>query len=83
MSERSRNMKLSKVLHVISVIAGLIGGLMWFLLIFAWFTGATWFAVTTDLMLMIGCTIFSFLAAIWLQIATIYHMMLEKRGEII
>jgi hypothetical protein len=76
-------MKLSKVLHVISVIAGLIGVLMWFLLIFGWFTGATWFAATNDLTLMIGCTIFSFLAAIWLQIATIHHMMLEKRGEII
>jgi hypothetical protein len=76
-------MKLSKALHVISVVAGLIGVLMWFQLIFAWFTAATWFAVTHDLMLMIGCTIFSFLAAIWLQIATIHHMMLEQRGEII
>lgn len=76
-------MKLSKVLHVLSVIAGLIGMFMWFLLIFAWFTGATWFAATMDLMLMIGCTIFSFLAAIWLQIATVHHMMLERKGEII
>ena len=76
-------MKLSKVLHVISVVAGLIGILMWFQLIVAWFTAATWFAATHDLMLMIGCTIFSFLAAIWLQIATVHHMMLERRGEII
>ena len=72
-------MKLSKALHVISVIVGL----MWFLLIFGWFTAATWFAATNDLTLMIGCTIFSFLAAIWLQIATVHHMMLERRGEII
>jgi hypothetical protein len=56
---------------------------MWFLLIFGWFIGATWFAATNDLTLMIGCTIFSFLAAIWLQIATIHHMMLERRGELI
>ncbi len=76
-------MKLSKALHVISVIAGLIGVLMWFLLIFGWFTAATWFAATNDLTLMIGCTIFSFLAAIWLQIATVHHMMLERRGKII
>lgn len=73
-------MRLSKVLHVVSVIAGLIGCFMWFLLIFARLTAATWFAVTADLMLMIGCTMFSFLTAIWLQIATIHHMMLEKRG---
>lgn len=76
-------MKLSKVLHILSVTAGFVGGLMWFLLIFGWFIGAAWFAVTTDLMLMIGCTLFSFLAAIWLQIATIHHMMLEKRGEMV
>jgi|GEM_PF-409501 len=76
-------MKLSKVLHVLSVIAGLVGGFMWFLLVFAWFTGATWFAVTTSLILMISCTVFSFLAAIWLQIGAIHHMMLEKKGEII
>jgi hypothetical protein len=77
------NMKLSKLLHVISITLGLIGAFMWFLLIFGWFIGATWFAATNDLTLMIGCTIFSFLAAIWLQIATIHHMMLERRGEFI
>ena len=76
-------MKLSKLLHVISVLLGVIGAFMWFLLIFGWFTAATWFAATNDLTLMIGCTIFSFLAAIWLQIATVHHMMLERRGEII
>ena len=76
-------MQLSKLLHVISVILGLIGASMWFLLIFGWFIGARWFAATNDLTLMIGCTIFSFLAAIWLQIATIHHMMLERRGELI
>ena len=76
-------MQLSKLLHIISVILGLIGAFMWFLLIFGWFIGARWFAATNDLTLMIGCTIFSFLAAIWLQIATIHHMMLERRGEFI
>ena len=76
-------MQLSKLLHIISVILGLIGAFMWFLLIFGWFIGARWFAATNDLTLMIGCTIFSFLAAIWLQIATIHHMMLERRGELI
>lgn len=74
-------MKLSKLLHVISVIAGLLGVLMWLLIFFAWSTGAVWFGVTKDV--MIACTVFSFLTAIWLQIATIHHMMLEERGEIV
>lgn len=76
-------MKLSKVLHILSVISGLIGVLMWFILVFAWFAGAAWFAVTSNLLLMIGCTMFAFLAAIWLQAATIHHMMLERKGEVI
>jgi hypothetical protein len=29
------------------------------------------------------CAITSFLAAIWIQIATIHHIMLEKKGEIV
>lgn len=70
-------------MHIASIVFGFIGLLMWFLLISAWFTGAPWFAATNDLMLMIGCTVFSFLAAIWLQMATIHHMLLEKRGEMI
>ena len=77
------NIKLSKLIHIASVIFGFVGLFMWFLLIFAWFTGASWFAATYNLTLMIGCTLFSFLAAIWLQIATIHHMKLEKKGEII
>lgn len=76
-------MKLSKLMHVVSVVFGFVGIFMWLLLIFAWFTGAAWFAVSSNLILMIGCAIFSFLVAIWLQIATIHHMMLEKRGEIV
>ncbi len=74
-------MKLSKTLHVFSVIAGLAGVLMWLLVFFVWPTGAVWFGVTREL--MIACTVFSFLTAIWLQVATIHHMMLEKRGEIV
>lgn len=74
-------MKLSKVLHVISVLAGLLGVLMWLLIFFAWPSGAVLFGVTRDV--MIACTIFSFLTAIWLQLATMHHMILEKRGELI
>lgn len=74
-------MKPSKILHVISVLAGLFGVLMWMLIFFFWPTDAVWFGVTRDV--MIACTVFSFLTAIWLQLATIHHMMLEKKGEVI
>ena len=70
-------------MHVGSVIFGFVGVFMWFLLVLGWLTGASWFATTNDLILMIGCTLFSFLAAIWLQAATIHHIMLEKTGEMI
>ena len=74
-------MKLSKVLHVISVVAGLVGVVMSALAVLAWPAGVVWFGLTRDVMLL--CAITSLLAAIWLQIATIHHMMLEKRGEIV
>jgi hypothetical protein len=32
---------------------------------------------------MLMCSMTALLAAIWLQIATIHHMMLEKRGAIV
>lgn len=74
-------MKLSKLMHIASVIFGFVGLLMWALAILDWLTKTLWFQV--DLTLVIACAVVAFLAAIWLQIATIHHMMLEKRGEII
>jgi len=74
-------MKLSKVLHVISVIAGLIGVLMSAVAVLIWPADVVWFGMTRDIMLL--CSITTLLAAIWLQIATIHHMMLEKSGQII
>ncbi len=74
-------MKLSKLLHVISVIMGLIGMAMSALAVLFWPAGVVWFGMTRDIMLL--CSITSLLAAIWIQIATIHHMMLEKRGEIL
>jgi hypothetical protein len=73
-------MKLSKVLHVISVVIGFIGlGMSAFAVLF-WPAGVVWFGVTREIMLL--CSITSLLAAIWIQIATIHHMMLEQKGEI-
>ena len=74
-------MKLSKLLHVISVVFGLIGMAMSAVSVLFWPAGVIWFGMTRDVMLM--CAITSLLAAIWLQIATIHHIMLEKKGEII
>ena len=74
-------MKLSKVLHVISVVMGLIGMAMSGFAVLFWPAGVVWFGLTREIMLL--CAITSLLAAIWIQIATIHHMMLEKRGEIV
>ena len=74
-------MKFSKVLHVISVVMGLIGmGMSAFAVLF-WPAGVVWFGMTREIMLL--CAITSLLAAIWIQIATIHHMMLEQKGEIL
>lgn len=73
-------MKLSKLMHVISVIVGAIGiGT----LISAAVAGQNnlVFGFTREHLLF--CSIIVFLIAIWIQIATIHHMMLEKKGEIV
>ena len=74
-------MKLSKVLHVVSVIAGLVGVAMSGFAVLFWPAGVVWFGLTREIMLL--CSITTLLVAIWLQLATMHHMMLEKRGEII
>ena len=74
-------MKLSKFFHVISVVFGLIGLAMSAVAVLFWSAGVVWFGMTRDVMLM--CSITFLLAAIWLQIATNHHIMLEKKGEII
>ena len=74
-------MKLSKLLHVISVVFGLVGMAMSAIVVLFWSGGVVWWGLTREVMLM--CAITSLLAAIWIQIATIHHMMLEKKGEVI
>ena len=71
-------MKLSKILHVISIIMGLIGMAMSAWVVLFWSEGVIVWGVTRDVMMF--CSITSLLAAIWIQIATIHHMMLEKQG---
>lgn len=68
-------------MHVISVLAGLIGVVMTAWVVLFWPDGAIWFGVTKGVMMF--CSIAFLLIAIWLQIATMHHMMLEKKGEIV
>lgn len=73
-------MKLSKLMHIVSVVVGVVGVIV--------FAGAIWggsdnlvFGITkVD---ALACAAILILIAIWVQIATIHHMMLEKKGEII
>ena len=74
-------MKLSKLIHVVSVIAGLVGVAMAVAAVLVWPAGVVWFGLTREIMLL--CSVTTLLVAIWLQIATIHHMMLEKKGEIV
>ncbi|OGE78019.1 MAG: hypothetical protein A2751_06045 [Candidatus Doudnabacteria bacterium RIFCSPHIGHO2_01_FULL_46_14] len=74
-------MKLSKLLHVVSVAMGFIGMAMSAIAVLFWPAGVVWFGLTREVMLL--CSITSLLAAIWIQIATIHHMMLERKGGIL
>ena len=73
-------MKISKVLHIVSVIAGLWGVLA---LIGAWLAGENGTIWGFSQQHCFYDAIVLILIAIWLQIGTIHHMMLEKKGEII
>ena len=78
-------MKISKALHVLSVISGVLGVLS--------FLGVWGGGMMSGFSSMMGYgqgyvsmpmgSIVLFLIAIWLQIAAIHHMMLEKKGEIV
>ena len=74
-------MKLSKLFHVLSVLLGLTGIVMWSVAILAWPAGTIRFGVTREVMLL--CAIVSLLTAIWLVIGAMHHITLEKSGEIV
>ena len=73
-------MKLSKLMHVVSVIVGLIGVVSFFGAVFGGSDNLIFGVTKADALLCAGILI---LIAIWIQIATIHHMMLEKTGEIV
>ena len=74
-------MKLSRVLHVLSVLLGLTGLGLWAVAILGMPAGVFRFGQTRETMLL--CAILSFLTAIWLVISAMHHMTLETRGELV
>ena len=73
-------MKLSKVFHVLSVLSGLVGVIAFAR---ALLNGADDLVFGITKMDALACSAILILIATWLQIATIHHMMLEKKGEIV
>lgn len=72
-------MKSSKLFHVLSVLFGLAGLLLWALAIFAEPATGAMFGQTREVMLMCGAL--SLLTAIWLLIGAMHHIALAKIGE--
>lgn len=73
-------MKLSKLMHAGSVIVGFAGV---FTFAAAILGGADNLVLGVTKMNALLCAGILILIAIWVQIATIHHMMLEKQGEIV
>ena len=73
-------MKLSELLHVVSVIVGFAGVITFVTAIVGGADNLVFGITKFDALL---CSAILMLVAIWSAIGTIHHMMLEKRGEII
>ncbi|RJQ34107.1 hypothetical protein C4568_03115 [Candidatus Parcubacteria bacterium] len=73
-------MKFSKLMHVASVIVGFAGVISFIGALVGGGDNLVFGITKVDALL---CAAILILIAIWTQIATIHHMMLEKRGEIV
>ncbi len=73
-------MKPSKLMHIVSVIVGVVGVVVFAGAILGGSDNLVFGITKVDALLCAGVLI---LIATWLQVATIHHMMLEKRGEIV
>ena len=73
-------MKISKIMHVVSVTVGLIGVVSFLGAVFGGADNSVLGVTKIDALLCAGILI---LIAMWLQIATIHRMMLEKKGEVV
>ena len=72
-------MKLSKLMHAASVVTGFIGVVVFLITVFG-SADATFGIIKMD---ALACAAILILIATWTQIATIHHIMLEKKGELI
>lgn len=73
-------MKMSKIMHIASVVVGFAGAVTFLGAIFGGADNIVFGVTKIDALLCSGILV---LFAIWGQIGAIHHMMLEKRGEII
>ncbi len=73
-------MKLSKVFHVLNVIVGFVGV---FALLSAWIAGENGTVLGFNQDHLFKDAQILILIAIWISIATVHHMKLEEKGEII
>lgn len=73
-------MKISKIMHVISVVVGFIGVVTFLGAVFGGTDNLVFGITKIDALL---CSAVLVLFAIWGQVGAIHHMMLEKRGEIV
>lgn len=72
-------MKISKILHVLTVIVGVFGVSS----LFSAWNFRMGYMIGFSETHMFGDTVALFLCAIWLQLGAIHHMKLEEKGEMI
>ena len=73
-------MKLSKAMHVGSVVTGFVGVIVFVGTLIGGGDNLVFGITKMDALV---CSAILILIATWLQIATIHHIMLEKKGEVI
>ncbi len=73
-------MKLSEAMHVGSVVTGFVGIIVF---VGTLIGGGDNLVFGITKMDALACSAILILIATWLQVATIHHMMLEKKGEVI
>ena len=73
-------MKPSELMHIVSVIVGFVGVVVFAGAIFGGSDNLVFGITKVDALL---CAAILILIAIWVQIATIHHIILEKKGEVV
>lgn len=73
-------MKFSKLMHVTSVLVGVAGVVVFAAAVLGGADNVVFGVTKAD---ALACAAILILIATWVQIGTIHHMMLEKKGEIV